>query len=313
MRAHGSNTMRDLIILGAGPAGLSAAIYGMRAGIDLLVIEKFSPGGQVMNTYEVENYPGFAEPILGYELVSAMENQARRLGAEISSGEITSLEVDHRTKKFSLLFSDGSTLNAKSVIIATGTSLKKLGIPGEEQLLGHGVSYCATCDGAFFKDRIVAVIGGGNTALEEAHFLTRFARKVYLIHRRNQYRADKILQNRVASNEKIVPILETIPISINGTSHVQSLTLQNVRTHEIFELNVDGVFIFIGYTPNTSYLPSELLNENGEVIVDMHMRTKIPGLFAAGDVRSESKRQIVMACADGATAALSAYEYLAHQ
>ncbi|MCX7679181.1 MAG: thioredoxin-disulfide reductase [Spirochaetes bacterium] len=305
--------MKDLIILGAGPAGLSAAIYGIRAGLNLIILEKFSPGGQVMNTYEVENYPGFANPIPGWELVSAMENQARRLGAEIISGEIATLSFDSRTKIFTATLADGSTVQAKSIIAATGASLKKLGIPGEEHFFGRGVSYCATCDGAFYKDRVTAVIGGGNTALEEAHFLTRFARRVYLIHRRNQYRADKILKERIASDEKIVPVLETIPLSINGDTKVKSLTVKNIRTEQITELAVDGVFVFIGYIPNTSYLPKDVLNEKGEVIVDIHMRTKIPGLFAAGDLRSESRRQIVMACADGATAAMSAYEYLSQQ
>ncbi len=302
--------MKDLIILGAGPAGLAAAIYGMRAGLNLFVIEKFSPGGQVMNTYEVENYPGFVDPIPGWELVSAMENQAKRLGAEIISAEIQSIAHDTHSKLFTLALSDGKTFQAKAVIAATGASLKKLGIPGEDHFYGRGVSYCATCDGAFYKERVTAVIGGGDTALEEAHFLTRFASKVYLIHRRNEYRAAKILQDRIASMNKITPVLESIPLSINGEANVQSITVKNVRTGEISELSVDGVFVFIGYTPNTSYLPNELLNDKGEVIVDMQMRTKIPGLFAAGDLRCDSKRQIVMACADGATAALSAYDFI---
>ncbi len=302
--------MKDLIILGAGPAGMAAAIYGMRAGLDLTVLEKFSPGGQVMNTYEVENYPGFVDSIPGWELVSAMENQSRRLGAEIISAEIQSLAHHKEKKYFTVSLSDGTTIEAKTVIAATGASLKKLGIPGEEHFFGRGVSYCATCDGAFYKEKITAVIGGGDTALEEAHFLTRFASKVFLIHRRNEYRAAKILQQRIASSEKIVPVLESIPLSIDGEAKVQSITVKNVRTGETSVLSVDGVFVFIGYTPNTSYLLKELLNEKGEVIVDMRMRTKIPGLFAAGDLRSESKRQIVMACADGATAALEAYEYL---
>lgn len=302
--------MKDLIILGAGPAGLAAAIYGMRAGLDLIVLEKFSPGGQVMNTYEVENYPGFADPVPGWELVSAMENQARRLGAEIVSSEIQSLAFDAQSKTFTLSHTDGNITQTKTVIAATGASLKKLGIPGEEHFFGRGVSYCATCDGAFYKERVTAVIGGGDTALEEAHFLTRFASKVYLIHRRNEYRAAKILQDRIASTGKITPVLESIPLSIDGDVKVQSITLKNVRTGETSVIPVDGIFVFIGYTPNTSYLPKDLLNEKSEVIVDMQMRTKIPGLFAAGDLRSDSRRQIVMACADGATAALGAYEYL---
>lgn len=302
--------MKDLIILGAGPAGLSAAIYGMRAGLDLLVMEKFSPGGQVVNTYEVENYPGFAEPVPGWDLVSAMENQARRLGTEIASGEVTGITRDEWDNAFTLTLSDGSTLRAKAVIAATGASLKKLGIPGEERFFGRGVSYCATCDAAFYRERVTAVIGGGDTALEEAHYLTRFSSKVYLIHRRGEFRGAKVLQDRVLSSDRIVPVLDSLPVSINGETKVESLTVTNVRTGETAVIPVDGVFVFIGYTPNTSYLPPDLLNKSGEVVVDMEMRTSIRGLFAAGDLRCHSKRQIVMACADGATAALNAYEDL---
>lgn len=302
--------MKDLIILGAGPAGLSAAIYGMRAGLDLLVMEKFSPGGQVVNTYEVENYPGFAEPVPGWDLVSAMENQARRLGTEISSGEVTGIARDEWDNAFTLTLSDGSTLRAKAVIAATGASLKKLGIPGEERFFGRGVSYCATCDAAFYKERVTAVIGGGDTALEEAHYLTRFSSKVYLIHRRGEFRGAKVLQDRVLSSGRIVPVLDSLPVSINGETKVESVTVTNLKTEETAIIPVDGVFIFIGYVPNTSYLPPDLLNKSGEVMVDMEMRTSIRGLFAAGDLRCNSKRQIVMACADGATAALNAYEDL---
>jgi len=303
-----SRDMKDLIIIGAGPAGLTAAIYGMRAGLGLVVLEKFSPGGQVINTYEVENYPGFVDPIPGWDLVSAMENQARRLGTEFISGEVASIVKDEWDNAFTVTLSDGGALRAKTVIAASGAALKKVGVPGEDTFFGRGVSYCATCDGAFYKDRVTAVIGGGDTALEEAHFLTRFSSKVYLIHRRNEFRGAKILQERVLSSGKIVPLLESIPVSINGETKVESITVSNVRTGENTTLSVDGVFVFIGYTPNTSYMPASMLNKNGEVEVDMQMRTSIRGLFAAGDLRSESKRQIVMACADGATAALNAYE-----
>jgi thioredoxin reductase (NADPH) len=302
--------MKDLIILGAGPAGLSAAIYGMRAGLDLLVMEKFSPGGQVVNTYEVENYPGFAEPVPGWDLVSAMENQARRLGTEIASGEVTGIARDEWDNAFTLTLSDGSTLRAKTVIAATGASLKKLGIPGEERFFGRGVSYCATCDAAFYKERITAVIGGGDTALEEAHYLTRFSSRVYLLHRRGEFRGAKVLQDRVLSSDRIVPVLDSLPVSINGETKVESLTVTNVRTQETTVIPVDGVFVFIGYVPNTSYIQPDLLNKSGEVEVNMEMRTAVRGLYAAGDLRCNSKRQIVMACADGATAALNAYEDL---
>jgi thioredoxin reductase (NADPH) len=302
--------MKDLIIIGAGPAGLTAGIYGIRAGLDLSIIEKFSPGGQVINTFEVENYPGFVEPIAGWELMSNMENQAKRLGVEIGSGDIVSIEKDEKGKFFRLKKSDGNIIEAKSVIAATGASFRKLGVPGEKEYTGQGVSYCATCDGAFYKEKTVAVIGGGNTALEEAHFLTRFASKIYLIHRRDEFRGVKILQDRVLGEEKIEPVLDTVLESINGGQKVEKVVLKNKKTGEISERAVDGVFIFVGWDPNTSYLPEEVLNEKKEVFVDVRMHTKIEGLFAAGDLRNDSERQIVMAASDGATAALNAYEYL---
>jgi thioredoxin reductase (NADPH) len=302
--------MKDLIIIGAGPAGLTAGIYGIRAGLDLSIIEKFSPGGQVINTFEVENYPGFVEPIAGWELMSNMENQAKRLGVEIGSGDIVSIEKDEKGKFFRLKKSDGNIIEAKSVIAATGASFRKLGVPGEKEYTGQGVSYCATCDGAFYKEKTVAVIGGGNTALEEAHFLTRFASKIYLIHRRDEFRGVKILQDRVLGEEKIEPVLDTVLESINGGQKVEKVVLKNKKTGEISERAVDGVFIFVGWDPNTSYLPKEVLNEKKEVFVDVRMHTKIEGLFAAGDLRNDSERQIVMAASDGATAALNAYEYL---
>ncbi|MBN1496167.1 MAG: thioredoxin-disulfide reductase [Spirochaetes bacterium] len=300
--------MKDLIIVGAGPAGLSAAIYGIRAGLDLLVVEKFSPGGQVINTYEVENYPGFAEPLSGWELMSRMEEQARRLGTEIVSGDVESVAAD--AGRFSVTMAGGQVMEAKTVIAATGASYRRLNVPGEEQYIGHGVSFCATCDGAFYRDRVCAVIGGGNTALEEAHFLTRFASKVYLIHRRDQYRGVKILQDRVAASDRIEPVLDTVVESINGATKVEGLTLKNVKTGARSDLAVDGVFIFVGFDANTGYLPAEVLDENREVVVDINMRTEVPGLFAAGDLRSGSRRQIVMAAAEGATAALEAYDYI---
>ncbi len=302
--------MKDLIIIGAGPGGLTAAIYGMRAGLDLLVLEKFSPGGQVMNTYEVENYPGFPQPVPGWELVSAMESQARRLNAEIVSGEVTLIGKDAGSQCFTLRLADGASLESKTVIIATGASYRALGVPGENEFLGRGVSYCATCDGAFFRDRITLVVGGGDTALEEAHFLTRFASRVYLVHRRDCFRGMKILQDRVLSCEKIIPVYSSVVTGIHGEGRVQSVSLKNVDTGAERSIETDGVFIFVGYEPNTGFLPSQLLNGQKEVVTDPQMQTEIPGLYAIGDVRSDSKRQIVMACADGATAALNAYDYI---
>lgn len=302
--------MKDCIIIGAGPAGLTAAIYGIRSGLDLTVIEKLSPGGQVMNTYEVENYPGFEEPVAGWELMSRMENQARRLGAEIVSGDVASFSRDAATGVFRVTLGDAGVIEGKTVIAASGASYRRLGVPGEEQYIGHGVSFCATCDGAFYKERVCAVIGGGDTALEEAYFLTRFASKVYLIHRRDKFRGVKILEDRVLASDKIEPVLDTVVESINGTTKVENLAIKNVKTGRQSTLAVQGVFVFVGFDANTGYLPEEVLDENGNVKTDINMKTLIPGLFAAGDLRSGSKRQIVMAASDGATAALEAYEYI---
>ncbi len=299
--------MKDLVIIGGGPAGLTAGIYGMRAGLDLVIVEKFSPGGQVINSYEIENYPGFAEPVEGWKLMSSMEEQTRRLGAEIISAEVVSIKKDAGV--FTVGLADGE-IQARSVIIAAGAFNRRLNVPGEKEYVGRGVSYCATCDGAFFKDKITVVAGGGDVALEEAFFLTRFASKVYLIHRREHFRGADILQKRVLGNEKIVPVLCTNIESVNGDTTVNSVTLKNIVSGEISRLDTDGVFIFIGYDPNSSFVDKELLNEQREVIVDMNMQTGVEGLFAAGDIRSGSKRQIVMAAADGATAVLGAYEYL---
>ncbi len=302
--------MKDLIIVGAGPAGLAAAIYGIRAGLNLEVIEMFSPGGQVLNTYEVENYPGFADPVQGWELVSAMENQTRRLGAEISNGEVKSITKSEKDNKFDIELSDGQKKEARTVIVACGATHNNLKIPGETEFTGKGVSYCATCDGAFFKEKITAVVGGGDTALEEALFLTRFSSKVYIIHRRDEFRGSKILQDRVLKNEKIEPIYDTIVLSIKGQGNVTSALLKNKKTSEERELKLDGIFIFVGYSPNTKFLPMEILNEKGEVIVDNNMETPVKGLFSAGDMRVGSKRQILMAASDGATAAINVYDYL---
>jgi thioredoxin reductase (NADPH) len=302
------NKMKDLVIIGAGPAGLTAAIYGMRAGLDLSVIEKFAPGGQVVNTWEVENYPGFKEPLAGWELMAAMEDQTRRLGADIASADVTSIKKEGGA--FTVELNGEDPVQARAVIIAAGASFRKLGIPGEKEFTGRGVSYCATCDGAFYKERVTAVIGGGDTALEEAIFLTRFASKVYLVHRRDEFRAGKILVDRVLANPKIVPVYNALPKSINGTEKVLSLTVTDKNTGKENDIVTDGVFIFVGFDPNTGFLDPALLNESREVIVDLDMKTSIPGLFAAGDLRSSSIRQIVSACGDGATAAQRAYHYI---
>jgi thioredoxin reductase (NADPH) len=303
--------MKDLIIIGAGPAGMTAAIYGIRAGLDLILIERLSPGGQVVNTYEVENYPGFIDPIRGWDLVSNMEKQARRLGVEIMSGEVASVRKKSESGAFLVQLEGGGVLEAKSVIAAAGATYRKLDVPGVEEFIGKGVSFCATCDGAFFKDRSIAVIGGGNSALEEVHFLTKFAKKIYLIHRRDRLRADKILQDRIFSSGKIEQYMDSVVESISGNGSVEKLHLKNLKTGRAAALDVNGVFILIGFDANTDFLPDTVISDEKEVIVDMRMKTPLPGLFAAGDIRSGSKRQIVMAAADGATAAMEANEYIA--
>jgi thioredoxin reductase (NADPH) len=301
--------MKDLIIIGAGPAGLAAAIYGKRAGLDLLVLERYAPGGQVMNTDEVENYPGFVEPIKGWELISAMEGQAKRLDAEITNGEVKAVKKTG-DNSFDVELTDGQIQKTRTVVIACGAMPNHLKVSGETELTGRGVSYCATCDGAFFKEKVTAVVGGGDTALEEALFLTKFASKVYLIIRRDKFRGSKILQDRVLANKKIELVYNSTVQSINGPDKVTSITLKNVITNEESKLELDGFFIFVGYSPNSGFLPKEILNKSGEVIADKNLHTVIPGMFAAGDLREGSKRQILMAAADGATAVMNVYEYL---
>ena len=300
--------MKELIIIGAGPAGLTAAIYGMRSGLDLAVIEKFAPGGQVVNTWEVENYPGFPEPIAGWDLVAKMEEQARRLGAEIISGDVETLSKENGV--FRVGIAGGDTLEARAVIVTAGASLRTLGIPGEAKFTGRGVSYCATCDAAFFRDKKTVVIGGGNVALEEAVFLTRFAERVYLVHRRDRFRADSIQVDRVLACENIEPVYDSVPVKINGNDKIDSITLKNVKSGVETDIETDGVFIFVGFDPNTGFLPAEILNEHNEVIVDISMRTPIEGLFAAGDIRASSIRQIACATGDAAVAASGAYYYI---
>ena len=242
--------------------------------------------------------------------MSKMEAQARRLGAEIRNGEIRKIEKDENSGIFSLHLADSSVVESRAVIIATGASFKKLGVPGEAEYTGRGVSYCATCDGAFFREKVTAVVGGGDTALEEAYFLTRFASKVYIFHRRDKFRGAKILQDRVLNNDKITPVYDSVVEKINGQMKVDSVNVKNVKTGDESVLDVDGVFIFVGYTPNTGFLQPEILNEKGEVLIDMQMNTTVKGLFAAGDLREGSGRQIVMAASDGAIAAMSAYDYI---
>jgi len=302
----------DVIIIGGGPAGLSAAIYSSRARMSTLIIEKAGCGGLIAITDNLENYPGFDKGINGFELTSKMEQQARTSGAEIIYGEVVAIETDETLKK--VILTD-KTYITKTIIIASGSSFKKLGVQGEEDFIGRGISFCATCDGPFFKNKEVAVIGGGNSALQEALFLTKFASKITLIHRRNEFRAAKILQERVAAEPKIKIVLDTVVEEITGTQTIEKIKVRNVNSSAAEEIPVDGVFIFIGWTPNTKFLMNNkiALDEKGYILTDEQMKTAIDGIYACGDVRKKSLRQVVTAVSDGATASVSAHHYIESQ
>ncbi|MDY4999358.1 MAG: thioredoxin-disulfide reductase [Lachnospiraceae bacterium] len=299
--------MRDLIIIGAGPAGLTAGIYGKRAGLDTLILdESCIGGGQVMTTYDVDNYPGLPG-ISGMDLSEKFKSHADEAGVEFKMGTLTGIETGDVIK----LHTDSGDLEAKTIIIATGATHNKLGISGEEELQGMGVSYCATCDGAFFRGRTTAVVGGGDVALEDALFLARGCRKVYLIHRRDAFRGAKKLEDKVRATENIELVLDTVPVSILGENGVTGIAVSNVKTGAESVLAVDGVFIAVGTHPITEYLKGRLeLDSKGYIVADETGKTSIPGVFAAGDVRTKALRQIVTAASDGANAVESVLEYI---
>ncbi|WP_044938618.1 thioredoxin-disulfide reductase [Pseudobutyrivibrio sp. LB2011] len=298
----------DVIVIGAGPAGLAAGIYGKRAGYNILVLDTSSiSGGQILNTYEVDNYPGIPG-VSGTELAEAMKQHCEKLGVEFARGRVTSIVDNGQTKE---LVTKKETFQTKTVIIATGATNRKLGCPGEDEFSGMGVSYCATCDGAFFKDKVVAVVGGGDVALEDAAYLARTCKKVYLIHRRDEFRGAVVLQNQIKSLDNVELVLDSTVESIIGNDSVEKLLIKNKKTNEERELEVDGVFIAVGTVPNTktiSGLPS--LDERGYIVADETCETNIPGVFAAGDVRTKQLRQVITATADGANAITSITNYL---
>lgn len=302
----------DVVIIGGGPAGLTAAIYTSRARLKTLVIESFSIPGQAILTDSIENYPGFPEGVNGFELIEKFKKQVQQFGGEFVTGEVQKIEnLKEKDKSGWKIEIEGKHYVSLSIIIATGARPKKLGIDGEKELTGRGVSYCATCDGALYKDKYVAVIGGGDSAIEEALFLTRFAKKVIVIHRRDRLRATKVLQERAMANNKIEFMLELVPVEIKGKDKVEGLMLENVKTEKNINLGCDGVFIFVGYEPNTKLVRDLLkLNEKGYIITDDNMRTKKGGIFACGDCREKLLRQVITACGDGATAAFSAQQYI---
>jgi len=298
----------DLLIIGGGPAGLTAGMYATRGGLRTVLIEKLAPGGQAASTFMIENYPGFPEGIPGPELSQAMENQAKRFGLEIINGEIEQLISQGHLWE---VIQEGNKFIGKAVIVATGVNPVKLGIPGEEELTGRGVSYCATCDGPFFRGQEIGVVGGGDSAVDEALYLTRFANQVYLIHRRNALRAEKIIQERAFRNEKIKILWDTVVTKVLGETGVEGIELRNVKTREMRNLKVSGVFFYVGLKPNAEFLRGVVkMDEPGYVITDDHMATSVPGIFAAGDVRQKLLRQVTTAVGDGATAAFAAERYI---
>ncbi len=299
----------DLIVVGGGPAGLTAYLYAKRALLDVLLVEKGPIGGQVLLTDWIENYPGFPEGVSGFDLIELFKKQVEKLGLEVKYDEAIDLSVDGNLKIVHL--ASGEKLKAYSVILALGAAPKRLGIPGEEALTGKGVSYCAVCDGPFFRDEVVAVIGGGDTALQESLYLTKFVKKVYLIHRRDSFRAIPILQKRVRENPKIEFILNSVVREIYGKEKVEGVLVENLQTKKSFKLDLSGVFIFIGLRPQTEWLKGKLdLDENGFILTDKNMETSLPGVFACGDCVSKKFRQIVIACGEGGVASLSAEEYI---
>ncbi|GER83137.1 MAG: thioredoxin-disulfide reductase [Thermogemmatispora sp.] len=301
----------DAIIIGSGPAGYTAAIYAARANLSVLVFQGYQVGGQLMLTSEVENYPGFEEGILGPTLMEKMEQQARRFGAEMLPEDVTA--VDFSRRPFVITSDSGSYL-ARAVIIATGASAKWLGLPSEQRLQGRGVSACATCDGFFFRGKEVAVVGGGDTAMEEALFLTRYASHVTVIHRRDTLRASKIMQERAFKNPKISFIWNSEVIEVLGEDAVTGLRLRNVKTGEEQTLTVEGLFLAIGHQPNTSLFRGLLqMDEAGYIIPVEHTMTNIPGVFAAGDVTDHRYRQAVTAAGDGCRAAIDLERWLESQ
>ncbi len=298
----------DIIILGGGPAGLSAAIYAARSAAKTAIIDISMLGGQPSNYLELENYPGFAK-IGGYDLMEKFEEHADMFGIQkFPMEEIQSVDLTSEIKTVTTL---NGEFKAKSIIIATGAQSKKLGVEGEKEYVGRGVSYCAVCDGAFYKDKVVAVVGGGNAAVEEAGYLTKFASKVYLIHRRDELRADKIVQERAFKNEKLEFIYDTVVNRINGEDLVKSATIENVKTHEVKDLAIDGIFPYIGFEPNADLFTGQVKQDkNGFIIVDEAMQTSVKGVYAIGDVRVTPLRQVITAAADGAVAAVYAGRYI---
>jgi thioredoxin reductase (NADPH) len=300
--------MYDLIIIGAGPAGLTAAIYAGRFRLETLILEKMVPGGQIIMSSDIENYPGFPGGISTQELIERFKKQVDDLGIKIETEDV--LEIIRRDKSYTIK-TQSNSYEAKCVVIASGAQPKMLGAAGEEKFIGRGVSYCGTCDGPLFKNKEIVVVGGGDRALEETLFLSVYASKVNLVHRRDQLRASRILEEKAKKNPKINFILENTLQEINGKDKVESVRIKNVKTGKISDLACQGVFIFVGIKPNTGFLNNLLqLDQTGFIITDADMATAQAGIFACGDCRKKSLYQVINACAEGAVAVNSAHNYL---
>jgi thioredoxin reductase (NADPH) len=298
----------DVVIIGGGPAGLTAGIYAARARLKTVMIEKMAVGGQIINAWLVENYPGYKDGVSGVDLTMAMHEQATKFGLETISDEVMSIEVKGQQK---IVKTAGGDYEAKSIIIAGGAERQKINVPGEKEFTGKGVSYCATCDGAFFRNKAVAVLGGGNSAVTEALELTKFASKIYLIHRRHELRATKILQEKLLADTRIQILWDTVVEEIKGEKFVNKLKIKNAVTGQASELPVDGVFVSVGTQPATGYLKGIItLDAFGSVVVNDRLETNVPGIFAAGDIRSGSIKQVIGAAGDGAMAAINAGKYI---
>jgi len=304
--------MRQVIILGSGPAGLTAGVYAARAHLRPLIVDGHEPGGQLSLTTTVENFPGFPGGLLGPDLIQSMRAQAERFGAEYRQGEATDADLGRRPFRITI---GGTAEECQTLIVATGASAKMLGLPSERQLVGHGVSTCATCDGFFFQDQVVMVVGGGDSALEEALFLTKFAKRVTVVHRRDTLRASKIMQERAFANPKIDFLWDSIPAEILdvGQQKVTSVRIRNVKTDTITERTVDGIFVAIGHTPNTQMFQGKLeMDGVGYIVTHEGTRTNVPGVFAAGDVQDHVYRQAITAAGSGCMAAIDAERFLEH-
>jgi len=299
--------MYDLIIVGAGPAGLTAALYAGRSRLNTLLIEKMAPGGRILMSESIENYPGFPGGIPTVELIRRMEQQVRELGVKIESDEVLDLDCEKKT-----ITASGATYAASAVIIASGAHPRKLNVPGEKDYTGRGVSYCATCDAPFYKEKKVVLVGGGNAVAEEAIYLSRFASSVNIIHRRQGLRASEILQEKMRQDKKISFILSSLVTEIKGTQKVEAVRIKDLSTGKESDFACDGVFIYIGYEPETVFLKGKLqMDEAGFIISNESMATSVEGVFACGDCRKKSLYQVINACGDGAVAADSAYKFIA--